>query len=102
MSRFLVCSGGGSKGAWTCGTFQHLLGDLKINYSGYCGVSVGGINVSFLSQFMIGQEYESAKLLKEMWLKLDNSKIYKSWKPFGRLHAIWKSSFYDSSPLQKL
>jgi NTE family protein len=37
-----------------------------------------------------------------MWSQLDNSKIYKRWFPFGRWHAIWRKSFFDSSPLHNL
>lgn len=102
MNRFLVLSGGGSKGAYAAGCLQYMLGDLKIDYSGYCGVSVGGINAAFLSQFPTGKEFEASSELSRMWLQLNTSKIYKRWKPFGRWHALWEKSFYDSSPLQKL
>jgi NTE family protein len=98
----LVHSGGGSKGSWGAGVIKHLLGDLKINYDIYCGVSVGAINSAFLAQFPAGQEVEAAENITEWWGKLDNSKIYKRWEPFGRLHAPWRQSFYDSSPLQTL
>lgn len=100
--KFLIHSGGGSKGSWGCGVIQYLMGDLKINYSGFCGVSVGAINSAFLSMFSSGQEQEAAATLKDWWLRLDNSSIYRRWEPFGRIHAIWRQSFYDSTPLHTL
>lgn len=100
--RALVCSGGGSKSAYSTGVINHLLGDLNINYSAFCGVSSGAIVASYISQFHSGQEKEAADSLKEWWLKLDNSKIFINWRFFGRLTAAWSKSFYDSSPLHSL
>lgn len=98
----LVHSGGAAKGAWACGVIQYLLGDLGINYDIYTGTSVGAINVAFLAMFKAGEEKQAANLLKDWWLKLDNSKIYKSWPYWGRIAAAWRKSFYDSSPLHEL
>jgi NTE family protein len=100
--RALVLSGGSSKGAWMAGCLQHILGELEINYSILCGVSVGGINTAFLAQFAIGEEKLAAFELNRLWSGITTSKIYKRWQPFGRFHALWKKSFYDSSPLEKL
>jgi NTE family protein len=102
MTRALVHSGGACKGAWCAGVIQYLLADLGISYDIYTGTSVGAINVAFLSMFKEGEEKQAALLLKEWWLKLDNSKIYKPWPFWGRIAAAWKKSFYDSSPLQTL
>lgn len=98
----LVHSGGAAKGAWACGIIQYLLGDLKINYDIYTGTSVGAINTAFLAMFKSGEEEEAAQLLRDWWMKLDNSKIYQSWPFWGRLAIAWRKSFYDSSPLHKL
>ena len=100
--RALVLSGGGSKASYQCGALQYLLRDLKIEYDIFCGVSAGAINCAFLSQFKTGQEVESVNQLTDLWLEINTSKIYQRWKPFGRLHALWQKSFYDSSPLHKL
>lgn len=100
--RALVLSGGGSKGAYQCGALQYILGELEVRYDALCGVSVGAINVAFLAMYKHGEEKWSAGVLKNMWSGLDNSKIYKRHFPFGRWHAIWKKSFYDSSPLNSL
>jgi NTE family protein len=98
----LVHSGGAAKGAWACGIIQYLLGDLEIHYDILTGTSVGAINTSFLAMFKEGEEKEAAKLLKDWWLKLDNSKIYRRWPFWGRIAAAWRKSFYDSTPLQTL
>lgn len=100
--RALVLSGGGSKGAYRAGALQYILGELQVQYDALCGVSVGAINVAFLAMFKHGQEKESANILKMMWNDLDNRKIYKRHFPFGRWHAIWRKSFFDSSPMHNL
>jgi NTE family protein len=100
--RALVLSGGGSKGAYQVGALKHILGKLNVIYDAFCGVSVGAINCAFLSMFGYGEEQESISTLENMWNQLNTSKIYKRHFPFGRWHAIWEKSFFDSSPLQSL
>lgn len=100
--RSLVLSGGGAKGAYRAGALQYILGERYVQYDALCGVSVGAINVAFLGMFKHGEEIISAQQLTTMWGSLDNSKIYKRHFPFGRWHAIWNKSFYDSSPLHNL
>ena len=100
--RSLVLSGGSSKGAWAAGVIKHLLGDLQIHYGSLHGVSVGAINASFLAQFPEGQEKVAAQQMEDLWLSLDTDKIYTRWKPFGRFHVLWMSSFYNSQPLMDL
>jgi len=97
-----VLSGGGSKGSYQAGALKYILGERGVTYDALCGVSVGAINVAFLAMYKPGQELESSIRLSSMWSRLDNSKIYKRWFPFGRWHAIWKKSFFDSSPLHNL
>ena len=100
--RALVLSGGGSKGAYQVGALKYILGEKQVVYDALCGVSVGAINVAFLSMYKIGQEIDSILRLSTLWDELNNSKIYKRWWPFGRWHAIWKKSFFDSTPLHEL
>jgi NTE family protein len=100
--RALVLSGGGSKGAYQVGALKHMMGELKITYDAFCGVSVGAINSAFLAMFPSGQEVEASNQLSLLWSGLTNNKIYKRWFPFGRWHSIWKKSFLDTSPLQNL
>lgn len=98
----LVLSGGGSKGAYQVGALKYILGECGVAYDILCGVSVGAINVAFLSMFHSGQELESIDKLAHLWSQLDNSKIYQRWWPFGRWHSLWKRSFFNSTPLHKL
>lgn len=97
----LVCSAGSAKMAFGCGVIKHLLGDLKNDYSLYCGTSAGALNASFLAQFKSGQEKEASEKLTDLWKRLDKSQIYRRWWPFGRL-SFWKPSIYDSAPLLSL
>lgn len=100
--RALVLSGGGSKSAHSVGMLQYILGELKINYDIFCGVSAGAINCAFLAQFPIGAEKEASTKLTEMWTKIQTKDIYKRWLFWGRIAGLWKSSLYDSSPLSDL
>jgi NTE family protein len=100
--RALVHSGGANKGSWSAAVIQYLLGDLGINYDIFAGTSVGAINIAFLAMFPAGEEKQAAKLLTDWWLNLDDSKIYKPWPFWGKVVAVWKKSFYDSSPLHNL
>jgi NTE family protein len=100
MSRALVLSGGGCKGAFQVGALGYLTKFLDKEYKIFCGVSVGAINCAFLSQFT--DMHEAATMLEKLWLELDTSKVYKRWCPFGKLHALWKKSVYNSKPLKKM
>lgn len=100
--RALVLSGGGSKGAYQVGALKYILAEKNVIYDAFCGVSVGAINCAFLSMFKAGEEIQSIKVLADMWSQLDTTSIYKRWFPFGRWHALWNKSFFDSSPLNNL
>lgn len=100
--KVLVLSGASSKASYFCGIIKHLIGDLEINYDAYVGVSSGSLCAAALSQFKAGEEKLASKTLEKLWLSIDNSKIYKHWKPFKFLHSIYKGSLYDSSPLKNL
>jgi len=96
--RALVLSGGGAKGAYQVGALKHMLGELKINYNAFCGVSVGALNSAYLSMFKSGEEELAYSELESLWNRVDTDKIYKRWFPFGRLHGLWSSSLYNSKP----
>lgn len=97
--RALVLSGGGAKGAYQVGVLKYILNDLKVSYDAFCGVSVGALNSAFLSMFPSGAEPDTYAALEALWHRVDTSKIYKRWFPFGRLHGLWLSSLYNSRPL---
>lgn len=95
--RALVLSGGGVKGAYQIGALKHLINERGLKYDIVCGVSVGALNVSFLSMFK--DDKEGFTGLLKFWESLDSTKIYKRWFPFGKLHALWEKSLYNSQPL---
>jgi len=100
--RALVLSAGGNKSSYQVGALKYLINELNINYDIFNGVSAGGINAAYLSQFKNAFEENAVNKLEKIWLDISNENVYKHWKPFGKLHAIFKSSFFDGSPLKKL
>ena len=84
----LVLSGGGVKGAHSVGMLRYILGDLKVNYDIFCGVSAGAINCAFLAQFPAGEEAEASAKLTEMWQKIRTKDIYKRWFFWGRVAGL--------------
>lgn len=97
--RALVLSGGGSKGSFQVGALKYILGELKVSYDVFCGISVGALNSAFLSQFKDGEEQKSVEELNKLWERVDTPKIYKRWFPFGIFHGLWLSSLKNSRPL---
>jgi NTE family protein len=98
----LVLSGGGCKNAYQAGALKYLLGELDIKYDILCGVSAGAINVGFLAQYKSGEEKQAAKDITTLWSNLNTKSIYKRWFPFGKFHALWRTSLCNSSPMHKL
>jgi NTE family protein len=100
--RSLVLSGGSVKSAYSCGVLRYLLGDLKNQYSTIVGVSSGALCAGFLGMYPLGQEELASKHMADMWMSLDNDKIYTRWSPWGRLHVLWKLGFFDNTPMKNL
>lgn len=100
--RALVLSGGGSKGAYQVGALRVLLGMKQTQYDILCGVSVGAINCAHLAMYSLGKERDAKLALEALWCDLSTDKVYKRWFPLGRVHGLWKTSFYDSTPLREL
>ena len=98
----LVLSGGGCKGSMQAGALKYLLGDLQVQYDAYLGVSVGAINAALLAMYPAGQEMQASQDLVSLWEKLTTKQVYQRWQPFGKFHALWEKSVFDSSPLAKL
>lgn len=101
--RALVLSGGGVKGAFQAGVLKRWMGEDGIDYDILCGVSVGALNAAGLGMIPHGWPRTSAEWLETFWRsRIRTETIYRRWFPFGRLHALWRKSIYDSSPLTKL
>lgn len=98
MNRALVLSGGANKGAFHCGVLNFLINDLKNNYNILCGTSVGALNCSYLGMF--DDKTKAIKDLIDIWLNLKQEDVIKRHFPFGRLHGLWLSSFYNSNPIK--
>lgn len=99
--RALVLSGGGSKGQYSVGAIQHLMGVKGIQYDIICGVSVGALIAAYLCQFPKGEEAEAAEGLLALFSNVRNQDVWKHWKPFRYLHGLWKGGLTDSSPLRQ-
>jgi NTE family protein len=98
--RALVLSGGAVKGAYQVGVLKRWMGDQGLDYDIMCGVSVGSLNVAGLALTPFGHPEVAIKFLEDFWLsKVNTAAIYKRWFPFGRLHALWLKSVFNSSPL---
>ncbi len=97
--KVLVLSGGGAKGAYEAGVLKRLVLEMGIRYDAFCGVSVGALNASFLSQYGAGEEQNGVQDLLKFWTSVTTPQVYKSWFLFGRLAAAWKPSVYNSAPL---
>jgi len=100
--RALVLSGGGVKGAYQVGVLCKWLYEDHRSYDIMCGVSVGALNTSFLSQYKKGNEREAYNALLALWNTIDDSKIYKKWFLIRELAGIFKPSLYNSQPLMDL
>lgn len=95
--RALILAGGAAKGSYTIGVLQYLLGNIQIQYDLIIGVSSGAILGSLLGQYPAGQEKQSIDDLSAVWKGIKTNDICKPWKPFGRVHALWKHGLYDNS-----
>lgn len=100
--RALVLSGGGSRGQYHVGAIKCLLGELGTQYDILCGVSVGALVAAFLAQYKHGDEGRAAAELAQLFSSIEDDDIWKRWFPFGKLHGLWRQSFLNSLPLQKL
>jgi NTE family protein len=99
--RALVLSGGGVKGAYQVGALRKWIHEDGNDYDIFCGTSVGALNSSYLSQFPRGETKAAWEALRGLWGRVNETNVKKRWFPFGLLSALWKSSAYDSEPLQR-
>lgn len=98
--KILCLSGGSNRGAYEAGAIKYLMGDLGLVYDAFVGISIGSINAAYLSQFPTGQEKKAVDSLLQVWATVSKDKVIKNWFPFGELSSLWKTSLFDSSPLE--
>ena len=79
MTRALVLSGGGARGAFQVGMLEELVFQRKLDFQVLRGVSVGALNAAFLAQAP-----KSPKPLRELQ------------KRVTQLRGIWESSLAAS------
>jgi len=77
------------------------MGERGRQYHVICGISAGALNAAFLCQYRVGEEKKASAALQDLWRGIDNSKVWKRWFPFGKLHALWGGSALDSRPLHR-
>lgn len=100
--RALVLSGGATKGAYQVGVLKRWIGEQGCDYDIMCGVSVGAINVAQLAQHPMGEAKQGIEDLEKFWRSINQKSIVNTWKYWGRLLSLKKTSAYDASPLIKL
>jgi NTE family protein len=98
--RALVLSGGGCKGAFQVGALKKWMAEDGLDYEILTGISVGSINSTYLAQFPVGQGKQAWEILHGLWSQVSPKKIKKNWFPFSIIESLWKSSVYNSAPLQ--
>ena len=98
-----MLSGGAAKGSYQVGVLRKWMGEENIDYDLMCGISVGALNIAGIAQTPKGDPRSAIAHVEAFWLnEVSTRSVYKRWFPFGRLHALWHSSVYDSSPLYNL
>lgn len=105
MTKALVLSGGGSKGAYQVGVLKALV-EKGSRWDFIAGVSVGALNAAFLGMFDVDDQPHAVLELEKMWVHsiTDNESIYKGWAPglLTYIPAAWKGSVYSTQPLKNL
>jgi NTE family protein len=96
----LVLSGGGSRGAYQVGALRRLLVDQRRDYDIVCGISVGALNGAMMCQAPLGSPELAYEKLTEIWDVVTPRKVWKH-RFLWYIAALWSSSVYDSSPLEK-
>ena len=99
--RGIAFSGGGSRGQFHVGVARKLIAECKTSYDVYAGVSVGALVAACLAQYKTGDEAQAVERLEAIFSPVQSKDIWRDWFPFGKL-SLWKQSFLNSEPLEKL
>ena len=107
MTRALVLSGGGARGAFQVGVIHDLVENRGLDFDIFFGVSVGALNAAFMAQTSKANDplanlQDQSKKLDRLWRNIDgNGDIYKKKAGFIGL-ALADDSLTDNEPLKKL
>ncbi len=109
VSRGLVLSGGGAKGAFEAGAVFHLVVHRGCDFRDMSGVSVGALNAAYLAQAPSGSSslqslQAQSKGLVELWRGIRGPKdvLRERWLGLIRLALFGLESLNDFSPLRAL
>lgn len=104
-ARALVLSGGGSKGAFEAGAMYHLIVHRGCDFGDIAGVSVGGLNGSFVGQAQMGPEslvnlQRYTKRLVDLWRDVKGPEDFLLKRFLGpvRMAVFGIESLYDFGP----
>lgn len=79
-----------------------MLNGSDMEYDVVSGISVGALNSGALAVHKKGDEKEATEYLRQVWMNMTDSSIYKPWEGFEPYQAIFnQTSLYDSSPMIK-
>jgi NTE family protein len=99
--RALVLSGGGSKGAYQVGVLRYLT-EQGLSWDIVCGVSVGALNGSFISQYEKDFQRQGAMHLEMLWKTIKgNRSIYRT-HTLGQLGRILEGGLFSAKPLRDM
>ena len=107
MTRALVLSGGGARGAFQAGVVEGLVADRGIDFDILFGVSTGALNAAFLAQAStgvdpVGNLAQQSHELRALWRSFTgNSSIYTRKSSYAGL-AFAANSLKDNAPLKQV
>ncbi|TCL70922.1 NTE family protein [Hydrogenispora ethanolica] len=103
MTRALVLSGGGGKGAFEVGALQQLIHQQQLDFDLFCGTSVGAINAAFLAQGASWSEQaEGIQTLAAKWFTLSGSRDIYRRNRFGLLNLLFGGALFSPVGLKRL
>jgi NTE family protein len=102
VKRGMAISGGGEKGPYAVGVMKALYMSFGFQYDVMAGVSIGAVIAAHQAIYPKGEERVAWNDLENLFMGLRTRDIYRSWRPFGLLHAPWKRSLYNSAGARDL
>jgi len=101
ICRGLILQGGSDKGAYQAGALKGLLDSIggdEIGYDVISGVTIGGLNAAWMSQFPKGLEEPMVDELTDFWLTVKSSDMYKNWEAGPIQGLLFESSLFNTNP----
>lgn len=101
--RFLVLSGGGSRGSWQAGFLKYLGEILSTGFTFISGTSVGSINAVGLAMYPPEHFSDATIYVHDLWVNhvTRTSDIWQLRKPLG-IPSLWNPSVGTNTALEKL